>query len=109
LRRHSERIRHAIEKRKHRRHVNGFRNLILTPTGIAQRLHIGGRRVRRIHRQLADVLKQRQLRRTQPRIAEPAFDDRRYAFFTRSLNTQEVGMRIQSIIALIQIRNVAGD
>src|ERR1700740_3357629 len=43
LRGHPKRISHAIEKRKHRRDVNGLGNLRLGPSVVAKRLHIFGR------------------------------------------------------------------
>src|SRR5438270_462734 len=49
------------------------------------------------------------LGRSQAGFIELALKDCLYALIGRSLNTQEVGMAVQSIWAPIQVRNVAGD
>ena len=49
------------------------------------------------------------LRRGQASFVQLAFENRRYALISRSLNTQEVGVAVQSIGTSIERRDVAGD
>ena len=60
-------------------------------------------------RHFLDVVQQLALRRRKPGFVELAFQNRCNTLIGGSLNTQEVGMGIQSIRASIQERNVAGD
>ena len=62
---HAESVGHAIEKGKHRDHIDRFRNLIFTPTGISQFLHIGWRGALRPVRDDLRVVEQGSLRRRQ--------------------------------------------
>jgi hypothetical protein len=63
--RYAESIGHAVEECEHRSNVDRLRNLIFTPTGIAEFLHIGGRGLRGPMRDDLDVIKQGSLRRSQ--------------------------------------------
>ena len=49
------------------------------------------------------------LRRGQASFVQLAFENRRYALISRSLNTQEVGVAVQSIRAPVQKGNVTGN
>ena len=90
--RNAERIRHTIEKRKHRGNVDGLCNLRLRPAKIAQLLHIFRRGAIRRFRHLGHVFKQAALGGTQTRRIEIAMSDRLNCCFIGSLNTQEVSM-----------------
>jgi hypothetical protein len=102
----AERIRHAVEERKHCRDVNRFRNLFLAPACIAQFLNvlvrglIGG-----LCYQL-NIIEQSAFRRRKPGLLEFALENRIDALITGSLNTQEVGMAVQSIRAPVQVGDV---
>jgi len=99
LRRHAECVRDAVEKREHGDHIDGFRNLIFGPAGVAQLLNVRHRgSVSRFGDELR-VIEQRTLRRRKAGFVEFAFQDCRYALVCGSLNTQEVGMAVQSIRA----------
>ena len=105
--RDSKSICHAIEKREHRRDVHRLGDLWFGPAVIAQGLHIfiGGAIRRLCHS--SDILKQGALCRRQIGLIEIAVSDSLYGRFFRSLNTQEVCMRVQSIRTAVQIRNPA--
>jgi hypothetical protein len=68
LRRYAERIGYPVEECEHRRDVNRLRNLIFAPTGIAEFLHIGVRRLIGAMRDDFYVIEQGSLRRRQPRL-----------------------------------------
>jgi hypothetical protein len=109
LRRNAESIRNAIKKCEHRRDVNRLGDLILAPSGITQFLHVGVRGAGSAFGHFLDVVEQHTLGRRKPGFVKLAFQNRRNALTGGSLNTQEVGMRVQSIRAAVQKRNVAGD
>jgi hypothetical protein len=55
------------------------------------------------------IIEQRAFRWSQARVVELALENGIYALIGGSLNTQEVGVAVQSIWAPVQVRNVAGD
>ena len=62
--------------------------------------------------QLSDqlrILHQRVFRRSQVGLVDLAFQDRGDTLFVGSLNTQEVGMTVQSIGTAVEVGNIAGD
>ena len=109
LRRNAERISHPVEKGEHRRNVNRLRDLGLAPSEIAQRLHVGGRGAIGCLGHLGDVFKQNAVCIVELRLCKVAGGQRLDCFFFGSLNTQEVGMRIQSIRATIKPGDPAGN
>ena len=109
LRRNSESVCDAIKKCEHRSDVNRFGDLILAPPGIAQFLNVGVRGAGSALRHFLNIVQQHALRRRKPGLVELAFQNRRNALIGGSLNTQEVGMGIQSIRAPIQKGDVARD
>jgi hypothetical protein len=107
--RNAEGVSHAIEERKHRGDVDGFRDLIFGPACITQFLNI---RVGGTWRSVGDefdVGHQGTFRRCQARFIKFAFEDRCYALIVGSLNPQEVGVAVESIRATVQKRNIARD
>jgi len=102
LRCNPESVSHAIEERKHRRDVDRLCNLRLSPTMIAQLLHIfiGGAVGRFSH--LGDVFEEHPLGGAQAGCVQIAFSKGRYCFSLCSLNTQEVCMRVQSIWTAVE-------
>ena len=56
-----------------------------------------------------DVIQQRALPRSKARFVKFAFDDGSYTLIRRSLDTQEVGMAVESIGTTIQIGDIARD
>lgn len=107
LRRNPERIRHTIEESEHRGDVDRFGDLRFGPAKVAQLLHILVRRAIRCFRNLGHVLKQPSLGITQSGPVQIAMCDRLDCSLFGSLNTQEVGMRVQSIRTAVQVRNPA--
>jgi hypothetical protein len=97
LRRHSECVGHAIEKREHSDDVNSFGDLVFAPTMVAKFLDIFSRRAIRRFGDEFGVLQQRALGVGEAGVIELAFQNCRYALIIGSLNTQEVSMTIQSI------------
>ena len=76
---------------------------------IAEFLHIfGGGLVCRLG-DLLDVVEQRPFGRAQTRSLQIALGYRLYRCLFRSLNTQEVSMRVQSIWTAVQVRHPARD
>jgi hypothetical protein len=109
LRRDTEGVGDAIEKGEHRGDVDGFCDLVFCPACVTKFLNIlGGRAVGSVGDQL-DIVQQSALRRIQPCFVKFAFDDSLYAFILCSLDTQEVGMTIQSIGTTIQIGDITRD
>jgi hypothetical protein len=79
------------------------------PAVIAQGLHIFIGGAIRCLCHSSDILKQGALCRRQIGLIEIAVSDSLYSCFFRSLNTQEVCMRVQSIWAAVEVRNPAGN
>jgi hypothetical protein len=109
LRGNAEGVGDAIEERKHRGDVHRFSDLIFGPTCIAHFLNVGVRRARGGVGDKFDVGQQGALGGSQARFIEIAFKNRRYTLIAGSLNTQEVGMAVESIRTTVQERNVARD
>src|SRR5215469_8798942 len=107
LRRHAERIRYAIEEGKHRGDINGLSDLVFRPAMVAKYLDVLGRGAICGFSNFLDVVEQRSLGRRQAGLIELALENRLYAVIISSLNTQEVGVTVQSIRAAIQKRDVA--
>ncbi len=106
LRGDAKSVRHAIEEREQSDHVNGFRDLVFAPACIAEFLDVGcGGLGSRLGNQLG-VIEQRALGRSQPCFIELAFENCLNALVGCSLNTQEVGVAVESIRAPIQERDV---
>jgi hypothetical protein len=109
LRRNTEGVRYAIEKCKQRGDIYSFGNLGLAPTVMAEDLHVfRGGAIRRLGH-LGDIFKQRAVRVVERSLFEVARRQRLDCFLFRSLNPQEVSMRIQSIRTAIEPRDPAGD
>jgi len=109
LGRNAECVSDAIEKSEHCGDVDSFRNLVFFPACVPKFLHIlGGRAIGGVGDQL-DVIQQSSLRRSKAGLVKLAFDDGLYALIRCSLDTQEVGMAVQSIWAAIQIGDIACD
>jgi hypothetical protein len=99
----AERIRHAVEERKHCRDVNRFGNLFLVPACIAQFLNVlVGGLIGCLCYQL-NIIEQSTFRGREPSLLELALENRVDALITGSLDTQEVGMAVQSIRAPVQV------
>jgi len=109
LRRHAERVGHTIEERKHRDHVDGFGDLVFRPTGVAQPLNVGGSRFVRGVCDERGVIEQGAFGRRQARFVKLTLQNRRNALIGGSLNTQEVGVAVESIRAPVEIGDVARD
>jgi hypothetical protein len=109
LRRHSKRVRNAIEESEHGGDVNRLGNLIFFPSGVAKFLHVFWRRAIRRLGDLLHIIEQHPLGGSESRFIEFAFDDGLYALIGGSLNPQEVSVAVQSIRALVQIRDVTGN
>jgi hypothetical protein len=109
LRRNAECVRDAVEKCEHCGDVDSFRNLFFFPARVSKFLHIFcGRAIGSVRDQL-DVIQQRALRRSKARFVKFALDDGFYTLIRRSLDTQEVGVAVQSIGTTIQIGDIARD
>lgn len=107
LRRNTECVGNAVEKCKHCRDVDSFCDLIFFPACISKFLNIlGGRAIGGVRNQL-DVIQQGALRRRKARFGKLAFDDGLYALIRCSLDTQEVGVAVQSIWTAVQIGDIA--
>jgi hypothetical protein len=76
---------------------------------VAESLHILRRRAIRCFGHPGDIVKQSALRRAQIGLVELAFSDCLYGCFFGSLNTQEVGMRVQSIWTAVEPGYPTGD
>ena len=109
LRGHAEGICNPIEEGEHRDDVHRFRDLIFTPSRVAQLLHILGRGAVRLLRNQRCVVQQSALGGRKPCAVKIPLLNRFYCLITGSLNPQEVGMAVQSIRASVQIRHVARD
>ena len=109
LGRDSESISDPIEEGKHGRDVDRFGDLIFAPSRIAQSLHVLGRGAGGGLRNKLHVFKQCSFSRGQSCVFELPFENCRYTLITGSLDTQEVGVAIQSIRAPVQIGDVAGN
>ncbi len=109
LRRNAKRIGNPIKERKHRRDIHRFGDLRLRPSMIAKHLHIFRRRAIRRLGHLRHIFQQRAFGRTQIRFIQLAICNGLYRLFIRSLNPQEVSMRVQSIWTTIQPRNPTRD
>jgi hypothetical protein len=83
--------------------------LIFGPTGVAQFLDIGVRGAVGIYGDFLDVIEKRALGCSQASFIELAFEDCRYAFVGGSLNTQEVGVGVESIGTAIEEGDMTGD
>ena len=102
LRWHAKCVRHAVEEREHCNHVNGLRDLIFRPPRVTQFLYVRGSGfVSGFCNQLC-IIKQRALRSRQTGLIELALQNRRDALIGGSLNTQEVGVAVESIRAPVQ-------
>ena len=103
LGRNTERIRDAVEESKHCRDVNRLSDLFLAPSCISQFLNVlvGGLMGCLCYQ--FHVIKQGTFRGREPSLLEFAFENRVDALITGSLNTQEVGMAVQSIRAPVQV------
>jgi hypothetical protein len=105
----AERIRHAVEERKHCRDVNRFGNLFLVPACIAQFLNVlVGGLIGCLCYQL-NILEQSAFRGRKPSLLELALKNRINALITGSLNTQEVGVAVQSIRAPVEEGDITCD
>lgn len=103
LGRHPKCICNPVEECKQRRDVNRLRNLLSCPAVRAQLLDIFcGRAIRRVRDQL-DILQQGTLGVGQTGLINLTMQNRSYTFIACSLNTQEVGVTVQSIRTAIQI------
>jgi len=109
LRGDTKSVRYTVEEGEHRNNVDRFRNLILAPAASAQFLNIiGSRAICRFCNQF-HVVEQRAFGRSQARLIELTLENRVYALIACSLNTQEVHMTVQSIRAMVQVRDIAGN
>ena len=107
--RNAERIRDPIEEGEHRGDVDGFRDLILIPPGIAQFLNvIPGGAAGRFGDELY-VIEQSALSRSQPGLIELGLENCIHALIAGSLNPQEVGMTVQSIRTAVQVGDITGN
>jgi len=109
LRRHAERIGYAIEEREHGDDVDSFRDLVFGPARGTKLFHIfGGGTVGGFGNELG-VIQQGALRLAEASFTKLAFENGCDSLIGGSLNTQEVGVAVQSIRAAIQERNMASD
>jgi hypothetical protein len=109
LRGNAEGVCHAVKEGEHRRDVHSLGNLGLSPTVLAQDLHIfRGRAIRRLGH-LGDIFEQRTVRVVELRLLKVARNQCLDRFLFCSLNPQEVSMRIQSIRTAIQPGDPAGN
>ena len=109
LRRNAECVRNPIEEREHCGDVDGFRDLVFAPPGIAELLYIGVRRPAGSFGDELHVVDQSPLSRSQPGFIELTLENCAYALIAGSLNPQEVGMTVQSIRTAVQVGDVAGN
>ena len=109
LRENSESVRHPVEEGKHRRDVDRFGNLRISPAVLTQELYILRRGTVSRLSHLGDVLEQYPVCVVQPGVFEISRDQRLYCFLFCSLNTQEVSMRVQSIRTMIKPGDPACD
>jgi hypothetical protein len=109
LRRHSEGVGDAVEEGKHRRDIHCLRDLVFRPPMVAQFLYVIGRGAVRRFGNFFNVVEQDAFCWRQPSFIQLAFENGFYALITGSLNTQEVGMTVESIRAAIEEGDVAGD
>jgi hypothetical protein len=102
LRRYAKGVRDAIEEGERGNDVNGFRDLIFGPAGVAQLLNVrGGGFVGSLCDEIR-VIEQGAFSGCQSRVIEFTFENRRNALIGGSLNTQEVSVAVESIRAPVQ-------
>ena len=109
LRWNAEGIGDPVEKREHSGDVDGFGDLSFGPAGVADFLNLRVSGARGVIGDEFDVGHQGAFGGREPGFVELAFEDGFYGLVSGSLNTQEVGVAIQSIWAPVQKRNVTGD
>ena len=109
MRRNAEGIGDAIEEGEHGGDVDGLGDLVFGPAHGAEFFDIfGGGTVGRFRDEL-HVVQKDALRRGQAGFLQLALQYCGYGLIGGSLNTQEVGVAIQSIRATVEVGDVAGD
>ena len=109
LLRNAKRIGHPVEEGKHRGDVHRLRDLVLVPARVAQPLNVFrscaiGRLGDKLH-----IVEQSPFGRGQAGGIKVSVENRANTSVIGSLNTQEVGVAVQSIRAMVQEGDVAGD
>lgn len=106
--RYAEGISDPVEECEHRGDVNSLGDLWLGPPVVAQSLYVLRCRLVRSFGNLLYILEQFALCRGEVRPVQVTARNGLYSFFFGSLDTQEVGMRIQSIRTSVEVRHPAG-
>ena len=109
MRRNAEGIGDAIEEGEHGGDVDGLGDLVFGPAGSAKLFDIFGGGTVGGFRDELHVVQQDALRRGQAGFLQLALQYCGYGLIGGSLNTQEVGVAIQSIRATVEVGDVAGD
>lgn len=99
LRRNAEGVGDTVEEREHCGDVYGLGDLRLRPTRVAKLLNLFGRCARCRFGHFLNVIEQEALCDAKSGVVEVTFGDGCYCLVLCSLDTQEVGMRVQSIRA----------
>lgn len=105
----AEGVRHTVEEGKHRRDVDRLGNLFLRPSCRAQGVRIATRNFVGVEGNLAGELQQQPLGLSEAGGIEIALGNGGYGLIVGSLFTQEVSMRVESIRAPVERRDIAGD
>ena len=105
----TERVCYAIEESEHSGYVYRFGDLWIAPAVFAQEGNVGRSAAVCRLRDLRGVVEQCAFFRSEPRGIEIAGEDGLHLRFLSSLNTQEVGVRVQSIRTAIEVRHPTGD
>jgi hypothetical protein len=105
----AEGVGYSIEEGEHGGDVDGFGDLIFGPAGVAQLLDVGSGGAGGGLGDQFHVVEQDALGERQAGFVELAFENRGNALIGGSLDTQEVGVAVESIGAAIEVGDVAGD
>jgi hypothetical protein len=109
LRGNSKGVCHSVEESEHGCDVNGFGNLIFAPACVAQFLNIFRSGTVSGIGDLLNVVEQQALGGREAGFVEFTLENCAYALIIGSLNTQEVGVAVQSIRTAIDVGDVTGD
>jgi hypothetical protein len=109
LRRNAEGVGYSVEKGEEGCDVDSFGNLLFFPTSGSEFVDVlGGGAIGSVCDELY-IFHQDELRLGQAGFLQLAFQNCSYAFIGCSLDTQEVGMAVQSIRAPVQEGDIARD
>jgi len=103
---HTKGIGDTVEEGEHCDYVNGFRNLIVSPTCLPQPLHVFAVGLAGCFGDQFGIVEQSALGGGEIGFFEPSFGDGAGRLVGCSLNPQEVGVTVDSIGTTVERRNV---